>query len=81
LATLSALDRNLDTLPHTRRLGCGNRCQALILSLLARLAALWLILQAFVMEKDLFTGCPDKVLTAIDAFDCAILIFIFWIRF
>jgi len=74
---LGALDRNFDTLSHARRLRCGDRCQALILSLLTRLAALWFILQAFVMEKDLFAGSPDKALTTIDALDGAILIFIF----
>jgi hypothetical protein len=75
LSALGALDRNLDTLPDTGRLGCCNGCQALIFSLFARLATLGLVAESLVVEKDLFPGRPDKVLTTIYALDRSVLVF------
>jgi len=77
LPALSALNRNLDALTNPRRLRGGNRSQSLVLCLLTRLAPLGLVSQTFVMEKNLFSCCPDKVFTTIHAFDCAILVFSF----
>jgi len=77
LPALSALNRNLDALTNPRRLRGGNCSQSLVLCLLAGLAALRLVSQTFVMEKNLFSGCPDKVFSTIHAFDRAILMFSF----
>jgi hypothetical protein len=43
--------------------------------LLARLAALRFVFQAFVMEEHLLAGSPDEVLVTVDASDCPVLIF------
>jgi len=55
-------------------LGRGNGSEAFILCLLAGLAPFGLVLQAFVVKKDLFAGCPGKLLAAIYARYWAILI-------
>jgi len=47
--------------------------KAIVLGLLARLAALWFVLQALVVKEDLLADGPDKLFTAIYAFESAIL--------
>jgi hypothetical protein len=47
--------------------------ETIILGLLAGLAALWFVLQTLVMKKDLLAYGPDKLFTAIYAFDSSIL--------
>jgi hypothetical protein len=64
-------------LPDAGRLGCGNRRQAFVLSLFAWLASFGFVPQPFVMEKNLFSCCPNKFFTAINAFDFAILMLCF----
>jgi hypothetical protein len=50
-------------------------CKPLILCLFAGFATFWLVFEPLIMEKDLLTGSPDEILTAIYAFDIAILEF------
>jgi hypothetical protein len=66
LAALRALHRNLYTLSHTGGLRGGNRRQSLVLGLLAWLAALRLVSQSLILEKELFASCPDKILSAVN---------------
>jgi type IV secretory pathway TrbD component len=73
LTALRALNRNLYTLAHAGSLCCRNRCEALILGLLAWLAAFGFILQTLVVKKDLLAASPDKILPAVYALDRAII--------
>ena len=73
LAALRALDGDLDALAHARRLRVGDGREALVLRLLARLAALRLVLQTLVVEEELLARRPDEFLAAVHAHDRAIL--------
>jgi hypothetical protein len=73
LAALGAGHRHFNTLLDSRNLSGRYRRQAIILGLLARLAALWFVLQTLVVEKYLFAAGPNKRLVAIDASDRSIL--------
>ena len=75
LATLCALNRNLDALPHAGSLRGGDGSQPFILRLLARLATLRFVLQSLVMEKCLFAGSPDEILVTVYALDAAVWMF------
>jgi hypothetical protein len=55
--------------------------ESFVLGLLARLATLGLVFQAFVVEEHLFAGGPDEVFVTVDASDWPILIFAMWSRF
>jgi hypothetical protein len=73
LAALSALHGDFYALPDARSLRSGNRCQSLILGLLAGLATLGLIPQTLVLKEELFASRPDKTLSAIHAPERAVL--------
>jgi hypothetical protein len=75
LPALRALYGDFDSLADTRRLRGGNCCEPFILGLLAGLAALGLVLQTLVVKEDLLAGCPDEIITAVDAFDRAVIEF------
>jgi hypothetical protein len=47
--------------------------ETIVLGLLAGLAALWFVLQTFVMKENLLAHGPDKLFTAVYAFDSSIL--------
>jgi hypothetical protein len=70
---LGAGDGNFDPLFDSGNLGCGDRCQPIVLGLFARLATFRLVLQTFVVKKDLLAGRPNERLAAIDASDRSIL--------
>jgi hypothetical protein len=73
LTALCTVDGNFDALPHACGLCGGDGREAFVLGLLAGLAALRLVLQALVVEKDLFASRPRKILAAIDAMNRAVL--------
>ena len=50
-----------------RRLGHGDRREALILGLFAFLTALGWVLKLLVAEKDLFADGPNEILATVDA--------------
>ena len=81
LAALSALHRNFYALSHSRGLRSRNSSQAFILGLFARLASLWFVFEALVVEKYLLSRSPNKVLVTVYALDCPILIFTIVSRF
>ncbi|HVS20458.1 MAG TPA: hypothetical protein VHD88_01355 [Pyrinomonadaceae bacterium] len=51
----------------------ADMAEAIVLRLLARLAALWLVLQTFVVKEDLFASGPNEVLATINTSDRSIL--------
>jgi hypothetical protein len=67
LSALRALDRDFDALADASGLRGGDGREAVVLGLLAGLAALGLVLQTLVVEKDLLASRPSEILTAIDA--------------
>jgi hypothetical protein len=69
------LNRDFDTLPNSGCLGCRNRSQPFILSLLAWLATFGFVLQALVMKKSLFPRGPDEILVAVYTLDRAVWVF------
>jgi hypothetical protein len=73
LPALGTGDGDLDALLDTRNLGGGYGCQSIVLSLFTRLATLRLVLQAFVVKKNLLTNSPNELFTTIDATDSLIL--------
>jgi hypothetical protein len=73
LTALCALHRDLDTLADTGGLGGGNGGETFVLGLLAGLAPLGLVLQAFVMKEDLLPARPDEIISAINTLDRPIL--------
>lgn len=73
LAALGALNRDLDALANSRGLCRSDRGQAFIFRLLAAPTTLRLVLQSFVVKKRLFSGGPDEALSAVNAFDVAIV--------
>lgn len=72
MAALSALDGDLYTLAHAGSLRGGNRCQSLILGLLAWLTSLGFVPQTLVLKKELFATCPDETFSAIHAVERAV---------
>jgi len=80
LSALSALDRNFDSLSYSRRLRGCNRSQSFVFSLLARLAALWFVLQPFIVKEYLLAGSPNEILVTIYTSDRTVLIFTILIR-
>ena len=79
LTALRAVDRDLDALAHAGRLRGRDGREPFVLGLLAWLAALGLVLQTFVMEKDLLTRSPDEFFAAINAAYRAVLEFNFFL--
>ena len=75
LTTLRALHGDLNALTDSRCLRRGNCCQPFVFRLLTRLAALGFVLQTLVVEKGLFSRCPDEILVTVYAPDRAIGIF------
>jgi hypothetical protein len=57
--------------------GRRNRSKPLVLGLLTGFASLGLIPEALVMKEYLLTGCPGKVLVAIDTLNRSILVLAF----
>jgi hypothetical protein len=66
------LNRNLNPLAHSGSLSGSYGCQSLVLRLLARLAALRLVLQSLVMEKGLFARRPNERLITVNTLNAAI---------
>jgi hypothetical protein len=75
LAALRAVDRDFDALAHSGGLCGGDGREAFVLGLLAGLTTLGLVLQTFVVEENLLSGCPDEILSAIDTMYVSILEF------
>jgi hypothetical protein len=73
LAALGALDRDFNPLANAGSLRGGDGGQSLVLRLLAGLASLRLVLQAFVMKKNLLASRPDEILSAINTLNVAII--------
>jgi hypothetical protein len=71
--TLRAGHSHFDPLLDAGNLGRRDCRQAIILGLFAWLATFGLVLQTFVVKKNLFTHSPNEWLTAIDAVDGSIL--------
>jgi hypothetical protein len=74
---LGADDDDFNALPDSGNLGRGDGRQSIVLGLFAGLAALRLVLQAFVVKEDLLSGSPKKWLAAINARNRSILKFRF----
>ena len=70
---LSTGDGNFDPLFDSGNVGRGDRRQPIILGLFAWLATLRLVLETFVVKKDLLAGGPNEWLGAIDAGDRSVL--------
>jgi hypothetical protein len=51
----------------------GNRCEPFVLGLLARFASLGFVLQTFVVKENLLASRPDEIISAIYAFDRAVI--------
>lgn len=67
MAALSANNRYFDSLSDAGVMRGRDGRQSFVLCLLAQLAALWWVLQSFVVKEDLFAGGPDKLFAAIYA--------------
>ena len=70
-----AVNGHFDTLLNTRRLRRSNGGKPFVLCLLAFFTAFWWVLELLIAEKSLLTGCPNKLLGAVDAFDRFVLEF------
>jgi hypothetical protein len=75
LAALGALNRDLNSLANAGGLRGGNRCETFVLGLLARFASLGFVLQTFVVKENLLASRPDEIISAINAFDRAVIEF------
>jgi hypothetical protein len=73
LAALRAVNRDFDALAHSGGLGGGDGREAFVLGLLAGLTTLGLVLQTFIVEENLLSGCPDEILSAIYAMYVSVL--------
>ena len=73
LTALRALDCDLDPLAYASSLRGGDGGQALVFSLLAGLAPLGFVLQAFVVEENLLAGGPNEIVPTVDTLDLFIL--------
>ena len=61
------MNGDFDALFNARFLRGGNGGEPLVFGLLAWFAAFWGIFKSFIAKENLFTDCPDEILTAIDA--------------
>jgi hypothetical protein len=77
LATLRTLHGDFNSLPDSGSLRGRDGCEPFILGLLARFAALGLVLQPFIVKEDLFARCPDEIVSTVDAFYRAVFEFCF----
>ena len=73
IAALGAGHSHFNPLLDSGNLGRGNRCQSIVLGLLARLAALRFILQTLVVKENLLANSPNELLAAIDAANRSVL--------
>jgi hypothetical protein len=62
-------------------LGCGDCCQSFVLGLLAGFTTLGFVFQTLVVKENLFPRGPNEILVTVDAFDCAVLVLTFRVRF
>lgn len=75
LAALCTDYGDLNPLSNSGRMRRGDSGQAFVLRLFARLAALWWILQSFIVKENLLTGGPYEFLAAINTNDLLIIKF------